>query len=287
MSDAESTSKPLSWFGRLLTWMDQEPKDRQDLLAELKDAFENNIIDADAWRMLQGVIELSALKVRDIMVPRAQMVTLDVRASLQESLNVLVNAQHSRYPVVGETRDHVVGVLMAKDLLMSFIRNGDAGVQDLSPLLRPVFFVPEGKRAAELLREFQSRRLHLAVVVDEYGGVSGLVTIEDIIEAIVGEIEDEYDETDEHILQMDEQTFTVKAVTPIEEVSAFFDVELMSEQADTIGGLLVTHFGRVPHTGESVEIAGLLFKVLRADRRRIHLLKVSPVVAVPDTEANA
>lgn len=272
---SDDGTKSGSWLDNLKNWFDQEPKDREDLLEEIKDAFNRQIIDVDAWRMLQGVLSLSAMRVRDVMVPRAQMVMLSAPDSLQDTLKVVLETQHSRYPVTGDDKESLVGLLMTKDLLIAYLRNQVEKLDSLSPLYRPVFYVPEGKRATELLREFQSRRLHMAVVVDEYGSITGLVTIEDIIEAIVGEIDDEYDEADVHILQMNSNTFTVKALTSVEEVNRFFDVDLDTEVADTIGGLLVSRFGRVPQTGESMTLNGLLFKVIRADRRRVHLFKVS------------
>jgi magnesium and cobalt transporter len=272
---SEADSKSSSWLSMLKEWLDTEPKDRDDLLAQIRDAFNRQIIDVEAWRMLQGVMSLSAQRVRDIMIPRAQMVMLNERDSMADNLAMILETEHSRYPVTGENKDTLVGILMSKDLLIAYIRDKVHALESLTPLLRPVFYVPETKRAAELLREFQSRRLHIAVAVDEYGSITGLVTIEDIIEGIVGEIEDEYDKADVHILQMDEHTFTVKAVASIDEVNAFFDVKLDTEAADTLGGLIVSHFGRVPQTGESISLSGLLFKVLRADRRRVQLFKVT------------
>jgi magnesium and cobalt transporter len=262
-------------LSKLKDLFDNEPEDRDDLLAQIKDAFNRQIIDVEAWRMLQGVMSLSAQRVRDIMVPRAQMVMLNERDGLADNLAMILETEHSRYPVTGETKDDLVGILMSKDLLIAYIRDQVESLDSLSSLLRPVFYVPESKRAAELLREFQSRRLHIAVAVDEYGSITGLVTIEDIIEGIVGEIEDEYDKADVHIMQMNEHTFTVKAVASIDEVNAFFDVKLDIEAADTLGGLIVSRFGRVPQTGESLALSGLLFKVLRADRRRVQLFKVT------------
>jgi magnesium and cobalt transporter len=272
---SDSVIKSSSLLSKLKDLFDNEPEDRDDLLAQIKDAFNRQIIDVEAWRMLQGVMSLSAQRVRDIMVPRAQMVMLNERDTLADNLAMILETEHSRYPVTGETKDDLVGILMSKDLLIAYIRDQVDSLDSLSSLLRPVFYVPESKRAAELLREFQSRRLHIAVAVDEYGSITGLVTIEDIIEGIVGEIEDEYDKADVHIMQMNEHTFTVKAVASIDEVNAFFDVKLDIEAADTLGGLIVSRFGRVPQTGESLALSGLLFKVLRADRRRVQLFKVT------------
>lgn len=271
----DTAIKSNSWLSKLTDLFDNEPDDRDDLMAQIKDAFNRQVIDAEVWRMLQGVMSLSAQRVRDIMVPRAQMVMLNERDSLADNLAMILETEHSRYPVTGETKDELVGILMSKDLLIAYIRHKFDSLDSLAPLLRPVFYVPESKRAAELLREFQSRRLHIAVAVDEYGSITGLVTIEDIIEGIVGEIEDEYDKTDVHIMQMNEHTFTVKAVASVDEVNAFFDVKLDTEAADTLGGLIVSRFGRVPQTGESLALSGLMFKVLRADRRRVQLFKVT------------
>jgi magnesium and cobalt transporter len=266
-----------NWLAILKQFLDNDPKDRDDLLQDIKDAFNRQVIDIDAWRMLQGVMTLSGQRVKDIMVPRAQMLMLNEKDSLETSLKLILDSQHSRFPVTGDHKDTLVGILMTKDLLIAYIKGEVDQLESLTPLLRPVFYVPEVKRAAELLREFQSRHLHMAVAVDEYGSITGLVTIEDIIEAIVGEIEDEYDTADVHIMQMNESTFTVKAVTPIDEVNRFFDTQLDIDTADTIGGLIVSKFGRVPQTGESLSIGGLLFKVLRADRRRVHLFKVTMI----------
>jgi len=272
---SDSVIKSNSLLSKLKDLFDNEPDDRDDLMAQIKDAFNRQVIDAEVWRMLQGVMSLSAQRVRDIMVPRAQMVMLNERDTLADNLAMILETEHSRYPVTGETKDDLVGILMSKDLLIAYIRHKVESLDSLAPLLRPVFYVPESKRAAELLREFQSRRLHIAVAVDEYGSITGLVTIEDIIEGIVGEIEDEYDKADVHIMQMNEHTFTVKAVASVDEVNAFFDVKLDTEAADTLGGLIVSRFGRVPQTGESLALSGLLFKVLRADRRRVQLFKVT------------
>ena len=271
----DTAIKSNSWLSKLTDLFDNEPDDRDDLMAQIKDAFNRQVIDAEVWRMLQGVMSLSAQRVRDIMVPRAQMVMLNERDTLADNLAMILETEHSRYPVTGETKDDLVGILMSKDLLIAYIRHKVDSLDSLAPLLRPVFYVPESKRAAELLREFQSRRLHIAVAVDEYGSITGLVTIEDIIEGIVGEIEDEYDKADVHIMQMNEHTFTVKAVASVDEVNAFFDVKLDTEAADTLGGLIVSRFGRVPQTGESLALSGLMFKVLRADRRRVQLFKVT------------
>lgn len=272
MSDGETKSAGL--FGLFKRWFDKEPKTSEDLLTRIQSAFQQQSIDVDTWRMLQGVMTLSNQRVRDIMVPRAQILMLNEKDTLEASLRLVIDSQHSRFPVTGDNKDSLVGILMTKDLLTAYIKDQVPTLENLKPLLRPVFYVPEMKKATELLREFQSRHLHMAVAVDEYGNITGLVTIEDIIEAIVGEIEDEYDTADVHILQMKEDTFTVKAVTPVAEVNRFFDIELDIDAADTIGGLVVARFGRVPQTGETMVIGNLSFKVLRADRRRVQLFKV-------------
>lgn len=274
---SDDGSKKGSWLDHLKHWFEQEPKDRDALIDDIRDAFNRQVIDADAWRMLQGVLSLANTRVRDVMLPRAQMTMLNASDPLEQTLKLILETQHSRYPVTAEDKESLLGILMTKDLLIAYMRNQMAEMTDLSALYRPVFYVPEGKQATELLKEFQSRRLHLAVVVDEYGAISGLVTIEDIIEAIVGEIDDEYDQADEHILQMNEQTYTVKAISSVEAVSEYFNLDLDTDVADTIGGLLVARFGRVPQTGESMQLGDWLFKVIRADRRRVFLFKVSQI----------
>ena len=258
------------WFRRLVGA--GEPRDREELVAELREACARGLIDADALAMIEGVLGVADLQVRDIMVPRSQMVVLDRDEPLGELLPRIIESGHSRFPVIGEDRDQVVGLLLAKDLLRF---SGDTGAFDIRELLRPAVFVPESKRLNVLLKEFRVSRNHMAIVVDEYGGVSGLVTIEDVIEEIVGEIADEYDvEEDQTIRREGERQFAVHALARIEDFNEYFGTRFSDEEFDTIGGLVMHQFGRLPRRGETVAIDGLEFRVLRSDRRRIDLLRV-------------
>jgi len=268
------------WLRRLVGG--GEPRDRAELAEELRDAGRRGLIDADALSMIEGVLEVADLQVRDIMVPRSQMVVLDRDAPPEQLLPVIVESGHSRFPVIGEDRDQVVGLLLAKDLLRYFGEGSSAGFE-IREVLRPAVFVPESKRVNVLLKEFRVSRNHMAVVVDEYGGVSGLVTIEDVIEEIVGDIADEYDiEEDQTIRREAERQYTVHALARIEDFNEYFGAHFSDEEFDTIGGLVMHQFGRLPKRGESVSIDGFDFKVLRADRRRIDLLRVTtPTGAEP------
>jgi magnesium and cobalt transporter len=267
------------WLRRLVGG--GEPRDRAELVEELREATARGLIDGDALGMIEGVLEVADLQVRDIMVPRSQMVVLERDEPPESLLPLIVESGHSRFPVIGEDRDQVVGMLLAKDLLRFF---GDAAGRefDIRELLRPAVFVPESKRLNVLLKEFRLSRNHMAVVVDEYGGVSGLVTIEDVIEEIVGDIADEYDiEEDQTIRREGERQFTVHALARIEEFNEYFDTEFSDEEFDTIGGLVMHQFGRLPRRGESVAIDGLEFRILRAGRRRIDLLRVTTPADLP------
>jgi magnesium and cobalt transporter len=262
------------WFRRLVGG--GEPRDRAELAEELREAGRRGLIDADALAMIEGVLEVADLQVRDIMVPRSQMVVLNRDDPPETLLPAIVESGHSRFPVIGEDRDQVVGLLLAKDLLRYFGEGGSAGF-DMREVLRPAVFVPESKRVNVLLKEFRVSRNHMAVVVDEYGGVSGLVTIEDVIEEIVGDIADEYDiEEDQTIRREGERQYTVHALARIEDFNEYFGAKFSDEEFDTIGGLVMHQFGRLPKRGENVSIEDFDFKVLRADRRRIDLLRVTP-----------
>jgi len=262
------------WFRRLVGG--GEPRDRAELAEELREAGRRGLIDADALAMIEGVLEVADLQVRDIMVPRSQMVVMNRDDPPETLLPAIVESGHSRFPVIGEDRDQVVGLLLAKDLLRYFGEGGSAGF-DMREVLRPAVFVPESKRVNVLLKEFRVSRNHMAVVVDEYGGVSGLVTIEDVIEEIVGDIADEYDiEEDQTIRREGERQYTVHALARIEDFNEYFGAQFSDEEFDTIGGLVMHQFGRLPKRGENVSIEGFDFKVLRADRRRIDLLRVTP-----------
>ncbi|RMD79342.1 MAG: HlyC/CorC family transporter, partial [Gammaproteobacteria bacterium] len=280
MSHGEQGREGRSWLERLGQALAGEPKDRQELLELLRDAQARGVLDPDALGMIEGVLQVAELRVRDIMVPRAQMVVVEREASFEEILPVVIRSAHSRFPVVGESRDEVVGILLAKDLLAYCGR--DPRSFRMREVLRPAVFIPESKRLNVLLKEFRASRNHMAIVVDEYGGVAGLVTIEDVLEQIVGEIADEHDvEEDSYIKKHSEQEYVVKAVTPIEEFNEYFGTAFDEEAFDTIGGLVLKHFGRMPRRGEAVELGGFRFQVLSADSRRLHLLRVRPPHAAP------
>jgi magnesium and cobalt transporter len=250
----------------------REPEDRDQLLELLQSSYERNLMDADALAMIEGVLQVSELQARDIMVPRAQMDVVDISDTPEEFLPKVIESGHSRFPVVGENKDDVIGILLAKDLLRYYAGH-ESNVRDM---LRPAVFIPESKRLNVLLKDFRRARNHMAIVVDEYGGVAGLVTIEDVLEQIVGEIEDEYDfdETEAQILLDRNGLYRVKAQTSIEDFNATFGTEFPDDEYDTIGGLLLNRFGRLPKRSEEIELDGLRFRVQRADSRRLHSLLV-------------
>ena len=250
----------------------REPEDREQLIELLRSSYERNLMDADALTMIEGVLQVSELQARDIMVPRAQMDVVDIHEPPEQFLPKVIEAGHSRFPVIGESKDDIVGILLAKDLLRYF-----AGQEfQLREMLRPAVFIPESKRLNVLLRDFRRNRNHMAIVVDEYGGVAGLVTIEDVLEQIVGEIEDEYDfdETEANILMDRNGLYRVKAQTEIGDFNDTFGTQFSDEEFDTIGGLVLSKFGRLPKRGEETVIDGLRLRVLRADSRRLHTLLV-------------
>jgi magnesium and cobalt transporter len=272
---SDGNSKNLSWLERLSQVFAGEPKDRTELLGLLRDSEDRDLLDADSLAMIEGVMQVSEMQVRDIMIPRSQMVVLDRVTLPEEMLPMIIGSGHSRFPVIGDSRDEVVGILLAKDMLRYFKEGDDAGL-NLRELLRPVVFVPESKRLNVLLKEFRASRNHMAIVVDEYGGVSGMVTIEDVLEQIVGEIEDEHDiEEDAFILQHDAARYTVKALTPIEDFNERIGASFNDEEFDTVGGLILNRLGHLPKRGETIQIDHMLFKVLRSDSRRIHLLELT------------
>lgn len=245
-----------------------EPKNRGDLVELIRDSEQNDLIDPDTRDMLEGVMDIAEQRVRDIMIPRSQMITLKKNQSLEECLEVIIDSAHSRFPVISEDKDHIEGILMAKDLLP--FMNKDADTFSIDKVLRPAVVVPESKRVDRMLKEFRSQRYHMAIVIDEFGGVSGLVTIEDILELIVGEIEDEYDDVeDRDVRQLSRHTFTVRALTPIEDFNDVFSTSFSDEEVDTIGGLVMQALGHLPSRGEIVTVDGYQFKVAMADSRRI------------------
>jgi magnesium and cobalt transporter len=264
-------AKP-SLLERLSSMLLREPEDRAQLVDLLHSAFERRLLDAEALSMIEGVLQVSETQVRDVMIPRSQMDMIDVAESPEKFIPFVIEKAHSRFPVFEDNRDNVIGILLAKDLLR-FYAEEDFNVREM---LRPAVFVPEAKRLNVLLKEFRANRNHIAIVVDEYGGVSGLITIEDVIEQIVGDIEDEYDfdETEDNILVDKSGRYRVKAVTEIADFNNHFNSTFSDEDYDTVGGLVVGRFGRLPKRGESIAIDGYTFQVLRADSRKIHSLLV-------------
>jgi magnesium and cobalt transporter len=262
-----------SLLERLSALLMREPEDREQLLKLLHSAFERNLLDADALSMIEGALQVSEMQVRDIMVPRSQMDMIDVNETPDKFIPQVIATAHSRFPVIDKNRDDVIGVLLAKDLLRYYAGEEEFNVRDM---LRPAVFVPESKRLNVLLREFRANRNHMAIVVDEYGGVAGLVTIEDVLEQIVGEIEDEYDfdDSEDNIVREQGGNYRVKAQTEIADFNQAFGTKFSNTDFDTVGGLVLHRFGRLPKRGEAITIDGLRVQVLRADSRRLHALQV-------------
>ena len=277
MSEDRSSNEQKSWFNRLTQAFAHEPKNRKELLEVLREAHQNKLLDSEALAIVEGAIQVADLQVRDIMVPRSQMMSIKANQSPKEFLPAIIEAAHSRYPVVGESLDDVVGILLAKDLL-PLILSGEQPNFNIKDLLRPATFVPESKRLNVLLREFRANHNHMAVVIDEYGGVAGLVTIEDVLEQIVGDIEDEHDvEEDSYVKPLPSGDFLVKALTPIDSFNEAFDTTFSDDEFDTVGGLVMSAFGHLPKRNEVTEIGDFRFRVLNADSRRIHLLRLTPI----------
>ena len=275
MSEDRSTSGQKSWLEKLTQAFVHEPKTRQDLLDILREAHQNKLLDNEALAIVEGAIQVADLQVRDIMVPRSQVISIRADQSPREFLPAVISAAHSRYPVVGESLDEIIGVLLAKDLLPLILREEQHGF-DIKELLRPATFVPESKRLNVLLREFRANHNHMAIVIDEYGGVAGLVTIEDVLEQIVGDIEDEHDvEEDSYIRPLPSGDFLVKALTPIDSFNEFFGSEFPDDEFDTVAGLVMSTFGHLPKRNEITEIDGFRIRVLTPDSRRVHMLRVS------------
>lgn len=261
---------------RIVHAMGGEPRDQDELLELLRDAQARQVFDADTLQMVEGAFQVVEMRVRDIMIPRAQMVVLDQDASLEELLPVITQSGHSRFPVIDEDKDNVVGVLLAKDLLKFSSNANNAAEFDMASIIRPTTMTPETKRLNVLLKEFRAKRNHMAIVLDEYGGVAGLVTIEDVLEEIVGEIDDEHDtEEDVDIKDHGDGRYSVRALTPIEDFNDTLGTQFGDEEFDTIGGLLMQHIGHMPKAGETATIDGCQFRVLSADSRRLHLLQVT------------
>jgi magnesium and cobalt transporter len=272
--DSPQHDKP-TFLERLGAILMREPEDREQLIELLHSSYERHLLDADALAMIEGALQMSELQARDVMVPRAQMDVIDISESPADFVPTVIETAHSRFPVIDGTKDKVLGILLAKDLLRYY-----AGEEfDVREMLRPAVFIPESKRLNVLLKEFRQNRNHIAIIVDEYGGVSGLVTIEDVLEQIVGDIEDEYDfdETEDNIVSQPDGRFRVKAQTEIDDFNTHFGTTFSDDDVDTVGGLVIGAFERVPKRGEEIVEGGMRFRVLRADSRRIHLLLVEPV----------
>lgn len=276
-----------SWIGKLKEVFTESVETTGDLVQVLRKAQRHKVIDSEALSIIEGALQVSNMQVRDIMIPRSQVVTVSASAAPQDILPIVIEAQHSRFPVIGDSIDEVLGILLAKDLLpLALDQQGRKF--DIKDVLRPANFVPESKRLNVLLKEFRENRNHMAIVIDEYGDMAGLCTIEDVLEQIVGDIEDETDIDDEiFIKQLDTGHFTVKALTPIEDFNEFFASSFTEEDFDTIGGLVLSRFGRIPQRDESVHIGSFLFRVLNADNRQIRLLHVTREAQPQDAEPDS
>ncbi len=279
MSDDLSTTGEASgktgWWSRLFQGRGEDPTGRDDIVGFLNECRQRNLLDADEYTMLLGALEVSQTHVREIMVPRSHMVVLPQDEPVDELVKIIVESGHSRFPVIGDDRDEVVGILLAKDLLRQVTASGARF--SIDELLRPAVFIPESKRLNTLLAEFRQTRQHMAIVVDEYGGVAGLATIEDVLEQIVGEIGDEHDpEEAEYIQAQDDGRYTVLGLTRIEDFNEYFGASFSDEEYETVGGIIMHELGRLPRRGESLTVEGFKFRVLRGDRRRIQALEVIP-----------
>jgi magnesium and cobalt transporter len=272
MSD-EPASPKAGWLERISALLLREPEDREQLITLLRSAYERRLLDSDALSMIEGVLQVSEMQARDIMIPRAQMDMIDVTEAPDHFVPLVIQTNHSRFPVFEGDRDRVIGILLAKDLLRFYAGEEEFNVRDM---LRPAVFIPESKQLNVLLKDFRANRNHMAIVVDEYGGVAGLVTIEDVLEQIVGDIEDEYDfdETADDIIPDPSGAWRVKAATELTHFDETFGTRYANDEQDTVGGLVLNRLGRLPKRGEQVVIDELNFKVLRADSRRLHLLLV-------------
>lgn len=277
--DPESTDKPHSqkrtWLEKLQSMFSAGPQSRDELLEIIKDAADNKLLDQEALEIIEGAMDVSTLQAREIMVPRMQIIAVKLDDKPQDFLPKIIESGHSRFPVIGDSVDDIKGILLAKDLLKMMLE----GTTDFSlePIIRTANIIPESKRVNILLREFREKRYHMALVIDEYGGISGLITIEDILEEIVGEIEDETDEEscDDMIKRVSDTDFIIKALTPIEDFNEKFKAKLNHDEFDTIGGIIMQSFGHLPKRNEVTKVAGFTFRILYADNRRIHLVRLT------------
>ncbi|MBA4503470.1 HlyC/CorC family transporter [Marinobacterium marinum] len=276
MSEDRSGGTSKNWLGKLTQAFSDEPRSLEDVREILVQANESCILDNDALGIIEGAMQVTEMQVRDVMIPRSQMTMVQVNQTPREFLPVIISSAHSRFPVCGENADEVLGILLAKDLL-PYMLEGTLDQFDIRQCLRKATFIPESKRLNVLLNEFRGTRNHMAIVVDEYGGIAGLVTIEDVLEQIVGEIEDEHDADDDdgNIRPFDDNGFLVKALTPIEDFNEYFDTGFSDDEFDTIGGIVTQHFGHLPAKDEQIDFDGFSFKVLAADNRRLRLLQVT------------
>ncbi|MED5529633.1 MAG: transporter associated domain-containing protein [Pseudomonadota bacterium] len=277
MTDDQSSidPRPKSWIDKIAQVFSDEPTDTKSLLELLRNAEQDQLLDADALTIIEGALQVSSLQVRDIMIPRSQVVNVPAKLSPNEIIHLVTKASHSRVPVTGETVDDVMGILLAKDLL-PLILNSQIEELDIKNIVRPATFVPENRRLNIMLKEFRETRQHMAIVIDEYGSVSGVVTIEDVLEQIVGEIEDEYDVDDEsYIKKFDDENHIVKAFTPMDEFNEYFGTKFTDQEFTTVGGLVLQQIGHIPERGETINIGPFLITVLNSDSRQIKLVKVT------------
>ena len=278
-SESEKPQNKPSLLERLSHFLLREPEDREQLVELLHSAYENHLMDGDSLAMIEGVLQVSEMQVRDIMIPRSQMDVIDITDSPETFIPFVVETAHSRFPVIEDTKNDVIGILLAKDLLR-YYAGEDFDVRDM---LRPAVFIPESKRLNVLLKEFRSNRNHIAIVVDEYGGVAGMVTIEDVLEQIVGDIEDEYDydEDEDNIIHHADGQYRVKALTEIADFNEAIGTQFSYEEFSTIGGLVVNRFGHLPKRGDAVNIDNIRVTVVRADSRRLHSILVEVLPEEP------
>ncbi|MEI7795579.1 MAG: transporter associated domain-containing protein [Methylococcaceae bacterium] len=277
MSDDYPPAPPAkTWLDKISHLLTGEPQDIDDLVELLREAKARSLLDTDALAMIEGVLQVSQMRVRDIMIPRVQMVVLPKDATLESILPLVAESGHSRYPVIDGDKSKVIGVLLAKDLLVRMLENKTLKVQDI---MRSVSIVPESKRLNVLLKESRTNGNHMAVVVDEYGQAAGLVTIEDVLEQIVGDIEDEHDDPDDenYVFQRSESEYMLKALMPMDDFDEYFGTQLATDEYDTIGGFIVSQLEHMPHKGENLTVEDLKFEVIKADNRRVHLIKLKKI----------
>jgi len=273
MADADNGESTKGWLERISDAFNSKPKNLKQLVDLLKNLQSSQLIGAEELFMIEGVLQVSDMQVRDIMIPRGQMTVLEHSSSFVDIIKIITDSGHSRFPVIDDDKDDIVGILLAKDLLQIPVGNSDHF--EFNDYIRPASFVPESKRLNVLLKEFRQNRSHLAMIVDEYGGVSGLVTIEDVLEQIVGKIDDEHDEADEVDIQLHGVNhYSVRALTPLQDFNEYFRTEFNSDDVETIGGFLLGHIGHLPDRGESITLQNITFKVLSADSRQVHLYQV-------------